>query len=81
MSDFDRLPWEDVKEVLKLNNFKAHVPNKSILKFVLEEENYPKLVESALKSLRVQDPDAGEEQAKELANVMKEFAQKALEEV
>ncbi len=81
MSDFNGLPWEDIIEITKQDNFKTSIPNKGSLEFVLKEENYPKLVESALKSLQKENPDAGEEQAKELANQMKAFAQKALEEV
>ncbi len=76
MSDFDDLPWDKIREVLDQNNFKANIPDKSTLEFVLKEENYSKLVESALKSLQEKDPNAGEEQARKLADLMKAFAQK-----
>lgn len=80
MSDFDNLPWDKVQDVLEFDSFKMNIPNKSVLEFALKEENYPKLVESALKSLQKKDPEASEEQAKALADTMKEFAQKLLDQ-
>ena len=79
MSDFDDLPWDKIREVLSQSNYQTHIPDKSTLEFVLKEENYSQLVESALKSLQKENPTASEDQARELADLMKAFAQKVLE--
>lgn len=69
----DRIPWE---EIIKSGNLKP--PKKSLLRYVLEEANYLKVVKSALKVLRSKDKKANIEQAASLVDKMKTFAQKTL---
>lgn len=80
-SDFDGLPWEDIKEISEKGLFEQvfkKIP-KARFEFAAKEENYQALVKSALESLKKNNPAASYEQATILADLMQKYARKALE--
>lgn len=81
MSDFDGLPWEEIQEISQEGLFEEKFKKipKSLFRFATRDENRPKLIESALKSLRKTNPNASYGQATLLADIMQTFAQKILQ--
>lgn len=80
-SPIDSLPWEDIKEISEKGLFEQvfkKIP-KARFEFAAKEENHQVLVESALKSLKKNNPDASYQQATMLADLMQKYARKALE--
>lgn len=79
-TDFDDLPWDEIQQISKEGIFEEvfkKIP-KTRFRFAAKEENRPALIESALKSLRRNNPDASHSQAILLADIMQEFAKKVL---
>lgn len=79
-SNFDDLPWEQIKEVSETGIFEEvfkRIP-KPRFEFVLKEESFDSLTESAFKSLKKKDPNADYKQATILARLMQNFARKIL---
>lgn len=80
-SNFDDLPWDQIKEISEKGIFEEVF--KKILKarfeFVVKEENREALIESALRSLRKNNPEATYKQAVLLTSLMQTFAGKILE--
>ncbi|MDE2025264.1 MAG: hypothetical protein KGJ07_02120 [Patescibacteria group bacterium] len=78
----DELPWENIKEISEKGLFEQvfnKIP-KDRFQFAAKAENYEILVQSALKSLQKTNPEATEEQARLLADLMQNFAHKVVEE-
>ncbi len=77
-TDFDDLPWDRIKEISEKGIFEEafkKIP-KSRFAFVVKEENFDVLIESALKSLKKKNPESTYKQAYMLAKVMQSFARK-----
>lgn len=80
-SNFDDLPWDQIKEISEKGIFEEvfkKIP-KVRFEFVMKEENRETLIESALKSLRKNNPEATYQQAVLLTSLMQTFAKKILE--
>lgn len=80
-TDFDGLPWDEIKEISEKGLFEElfkKIP-KERFSFAVKKENKEALIESALKSLKKNNTDASYEQAALLADVMQKFACKVLE--
>lgn len=80
-TDFDDLPWDEIKEISEKGLFEEvfkKIP-KARFEFAAKEENREALMESALKSLRRTNPDANDEQAALLVDLMQNFARRVLE--
>ena len=80
-SNFDDLPWNEIKKISEKGIFEEvfkKIP-KSRFEFVMKEENRNALVESAFRSLKKNDPNTTYDKAELLANLMQEFAHKILE--
>lgn len=80
-TDFDDLPWDRIKEISEKGIFEEvfnKIP-KNRFEFAANEVNRDALVESALKSLKKKNPEATQEQAESLADLMQTFARKVLE--
>lgn len=78
---FDDLPWDEIEEISKKGIFEEvfkKIP-KERLRFATKEENREVLIQSALKSLKKNNPDTTYEQAALLADLMREFALKMSE--
>lgn len=76
-NDFDSLPWNDIEEISKSGIFEEvfkRIP-RSRLEFVAKEENKEILVRSAKKKLKTDSY----EKAEILAELMQEYARRALE--
>ena len=79
----DSLPWQEILEMGKSEHFEGKFGNipEETLKFVLDDSNKPRVIESALKSLIKSDPvNANPEYAEKIADVMREFATRVLRE-
>ncbi len=77
-ANFDGLPWEEIKEIGEKGLFEQvfkKIP-KARFQFAAKEENQEYLVQAALKSLRMKNPDASHDQAIVLAGFMYAFAKK-----
>lgn len=80
-TNLDDLPWDEIKEISEKGLFEEifkKIP-KARFEFAAKEENHHVLVESALKSLKKNNPDASYQQATVLADLMQKYARKALE--
>jgi len=80
-TDFDGLPWDEIKEISERGLFEEvfkKIP-KTRFQFAANEENREALITSALKSLRKNNPGATREQAVTLAELMQNFARKVTE--
>ncbi|MCL4416597.1 MAG: hypothetical protein M1365_07890 [Actinobacteria bacterium] len=80
-NNFDDLPWDRIKEISEKGIFEEvfkKIP-KNRFEFAAKEENHEVLVSSALKSLKRTNPEASNEQAVLLADMMQAFARKVLE--
>jgi hypothetical protein len=80
-TEFDDLPWEEIKEISEKGLFEEvfkRIP-KERFRFAAKEENREALVNSAHKSLKKNNPEASYEQAELLANLMQQFARRVLE--
>lgn len=79
----DSLPWSEIMEVSKSDRFGEKfnsIPEDTLL-FAMRESNHPILINSALKSLGVTDPEnANLEYATKVADMMREFALRVLAE-
>ncbi len=77
------LPWEEILELSKSDRFGDKfnsIPEETLL-FAMRESNRPILIDSALKSLGVTDPEnATPEYATKVADMMREFALRVLAE-
>lgn len=80
MQNLDDLPWDEIRQISQQGIFEQKFKKfpKSLFKFTVKEENRPKLIESALKSLRETNPNASYGQATLLVDIMQTFAQKML---
>lgn len=79
-TEFDDLPWAEIKEISESGLFEEvfkKIPKNSF-RFAAEKENHEVLVNSAFKSLKKSDPEASYAQAEVLAGLMQAFAQKIL---
>lgn len=79
-TDFDDLPWDQIKEMSEKGIFEEvfkKIP-KERFAFVVKEENRDALIESALRSLRKNNPEATYMQAVLLTSLMQTFARKVL---
>lgn len=76
-----KLPWQEISKLINSDQYKeqfASVPTET-LEFAVDENNYQLLVEAALQSLKLTDPEkANLEQAAKIADKMKDFAAQAL---
>jgi hypothetical protein len=80
-TDFDDLPWDQIKEISKKGVFEEvfkKIP-KSRFSFVAKEEHFDALTESALVSLKKKNPDTTYKQAYLLAKIMQSFAHEVSE--
>lgn len=80
-TNFDDLPWDQIKEISKKGIFEEvfkKIP-KNRFDFVLKEENREALIDSALRSLRKNNPESTYQQAVLLTSLMQTFARKILE--
>lgn len=80
-TNFDDLPWEDIKEISEKGIFEEvfkRIP-KERFEFVAKPENFDALTDSALRGLQKKNPDTTYKQAYILAKIMQSFASKALE--
>lgn len=79
----DSLPWAEILELSKSDRFGEKfnsIPEETLL-FAMRESNRPILIESALRSLEMSDPEnANREHATEVADLMREFALRVLAE-
>lgn len=79
-ANFDDLPWDRIKEISEKGIFEEvfnKIP-KTRFEFAANEANRDALGESALRSLRKNNPEAMQEQAEALADLMQTFARKIL---
>lgn len=80
-TDIDSLPWKEIQEISEKGLFEEvfkKIP-KARFRFAASEKNRPALIESALRSLRKNNPGASSSQAVLLADIMQTYAQKVLE--
>lgn len=79
-TDLDSLPWEEIQQISEKGLFEEvfkKIP-KTRFAFAAKEENRQALIDSALRSLRKTNPDATYSQATLLADIMQEYAKRAL---
>lgn len=80
-AEFDDLPWQEIKEISEKGFFEQvfkKIPKERFI-FAAKEENREALINSALKSLKKNNPSTSSEQAELLADLMQQFARKVLE--
>jgi len=79
----DSLPWQEILEMAKSKHFVGKFESipETTLKFILDDNNKPRVIQSVFESLQVSDPvNANREYAEEVAQIMREFATRVLRE-